>query len=317
MNLSVRIADLVMQNPIGVASGTFGYGEEYGELLDVQRLGALYTKAVTPEPRIGNPAPRLADTPAGMLNSIGLANPGLAAFIKEKLPTLATGPQAAQRCAVIVNVAGRTEEDYLAVVEALEAEDGVDGYEINVSCPNVAHGGMAFGTDCNLVERLTRTLRDCTQEGARRRPGGQRRPIIVKLSPNVTDITATAKAAEAGGADAVSCINTLVGMVIDVKQKRPVLAMKTGGLSGPAIRPVGVAAVYKVSRAVRIPVIGLGGITDADDALQYLLAGACAIQVGTALFNRPETPAEVLAGMTAFMEREGLETVGDISRLLH
>ncbi|MGD9939197.1 MAG: dihydroorotate dehydrogenase [Clostridia bacterium] len=317
MNLSVRIADLVMQNPVGVASGTSGYGEEYGALMDVQWLGALYTKAVTPEPRIGNPAPRLADTPAGMLNSIGLANPGLNAFIREKLPVLATGQQAAQRCAVIVNVAGRTEEDYRAVVEALEDEDGVDGYEINVSCPNVAHGGMAFGTDCILVERLTKTLRDCTQEGAHRRPGGQRRPVIVKLSPNVTDITATAKAAEAGGADAVSCINTLVGMVIDVKQKRPVLAMKTGGLSGPAIRPVGVAAVYKVSRAVRIPVIGLGGITDADDALQYLLAGACAIQVGTALFNRPETPAEVLAGITAFMEREKLDTVGDISKLLH
>jgi dihydroorotate dehydrogenase (NAD+) catalytic subunit len=322
MNLSVSIADLVMQNPVGVASGTFGYGEEYGALMDVQRLGALYTKAVTPEPRKGNPAPRLADTPAGMLNSIGLANPGLNAFIRDKLPALAakakvTAHTGGHHCAVIVNVAGRTEEDYLAVVEALEAEEGVDGYEINVSCPNVAHGGMAFGTDCSLVERLTRTLRDCTQQGALRRPGGQRRPIMVKLSPNVTDITATAKAAEAGGADALSCINTLVGMVIDVKQKKPVLAMKTGGLSGPAIRPVGVAAVYKVSRAVRIPVIGLGGITDADDALQYLLAGACAIQVGTALFNRPETPAEVLAGITAFMEREKLDTVGDISKLLH
>ncbi|MFH2115579.1 MAG: dihydroorotate dehydrogenase [Spirochaetota bacterium] len=321
MDLSVRIADLVMQNPVGVASGTFGYGEEYAALMDVKGLGALYTKAVTPEPRAGNPAPRLADTPAGMLNSIGLANPGLAAFIRDRLPalahgSLALGSVAAKRCAVIVNVAGRTEADYLAVVETLEAQDGVDGYEINVSCPNVAHGGMAFGTDCTLVERLARRLHDSTQEGAHRRQDGQRRPVIVKLSPNVTDITASAKAAEAGGADAVSCINTLVGMVIDVKQKRPVLAMKTGGLSGPAIRPVGVAAVYKVSRAVSIPVIGLGGITDADDALQYLLAGASAIQVGTAIFNRPETPAEVLAGILAFMEREGLDTVGDISRLL-
>ena len=247
MDMGVQLADLVMQNPVGVASGTFGYGEEYSALLDIQNLGALYTKAVTPEPRAGNPAPRLVDTPAGMLNSIGLANPGLDAFIREKLPALAanckagaepTAPQdiaskdsdlpATKHCAVIVNVAGRLEDDYLAVVEALEAVDGVDGYEINVSCPNVAHGGMAFGTDCALVERLTRRLRDCAQEGARKRHGGKRRPVIVKLSPNVTDIAATAKAAEAGGADAVSCINTLVGMVIDVKQKRPVLAMKTG-----------------------------------------------------------------------------------------
>jgi dihydroorotate dehydrogenase (NAD+) catalytic subunit len=342
MDLSVRLADLVMQNPVGVASGTSGFGEEYAVLMDIRSLGALYTKAVTPEPRIGNPAPRLADTPAGMLNSIGLANPGLAAFIREKLPVLAAASRATasypgvgsvvqdsrasgspaenfraiKHCAVIVNVAGRTEADYLTVVETLEAEEGIDGYEINVSCPNVAHGGMAFGTDCTLVERLARVLRDCAQNGARRRLGGMRRPVIVKLSPNVTDITATAKAAEAGGADAVSCINTLVGMVIDVKQKKPVLAMKTGGLSGPAIRPVGVAAVYKVSRAVDIPVIGLGGITDADDALQYLLAGASAIQVGTALFNRPDTPAEVLAGITTFMEREGLDAVADIRRLL-
>jgi dihydroorotate dehydrogenase (NAD+) catalytic subunit len=332
MDLSVRIADLVMQNPVGVASGTFGYGEEYAVLMDIQGLGALYTKAVTPEARSGNPTPRLADTPAGMLNSIGLANPGLQAFIQEKLPVLAAACRATtsnpvldshtheypgrKHCAVIVNVAGKTEEDYLAIVEALEATDGVDGYEINVSCPNVAHGGMAFGTDCTLVERLTRRLRDSTQNGARKRPDGRRRPVIVKLSPNVTDITATAQAAEAGGADAVSCINTLVGMVIDVKQKKPVLAMKTGGLSGPAIRPIGVAAVYKVSRAVQIPVIGLGGITDADDALQYLLAGAYAIQVGTALFSRPETPAEVLAGIEAFMACEGLATIADIRRML-
>lgn len=336
MDLRVRIADLVMQNPVGVASGTFGYGEEYAALMDIRALGALYTKAVTAEPRIGNPAPRLADTPAGMLNSIGLANPGLTAFIRDKLPILKAGlvpesttvdsswstdPDAANsgktaRCAILVNVAGKTETDYLSVVEALEATEGVDGYEINVSCPNVAHGGMAFGTDCSLVERLTRAIVDRTREGANMRPGKPRRPVIVKLSPNVTDITAIAKAAEAGGADAVSCINTLVGMVIDVKQKRPVLAMKTGGLSGPAIRPVGVAAVYKVSRAVSIPLIGLGGITDADDALQYLLAGASAVQVGTALFNRPETPAEVLQGIVDFMEREGLDTVADIRKIL-
>ena len=305
IDMSVRIGELVMRNPVGVASGTFGYGQEYGPLLDVDALGALYTKAVTPEPRQGNPAPRLADAPAGMLNSIGLANPGLDAFVAEKLPELR-----ARACSVIVNAAGRTEDDYLRVLERLEAEDGIDGYEINVSCPNVAHGGLAFGTDPAQVERLTRRLADA------RTLNGPRRPIIVKLSPNVTDIGVVAKAAEAGGADAVSCINTLVGMVIDVRAKRPVLAMKTGGLSGPAVRPVGVACVYKVSRAVSIPVIGLGGISDADDALQYLLAGAVAVQVGTAVFSRPEAPIEVIAGVRAFMEREGVARVADIGALL-
>lgn len=318
-DMSVRIGDLVMPNPVGVASGTFGYGEEYESLVDIDALGALYTKAVTPEPRAGNPAPRLADTPAGMLNSIGLANPGLDAFIADKLPGLR-----ARRCPVIVNVAGRTEDDYLRVIERLEAEDGIAGYEINVSCPNVAHGGLAFGTDPAQVERLTRRLVDAV--GARTmagstagqgRPASQvRRPVIVKLSPNVTDIAVVAKAAEAGGADAVSCINTLVGMVIDTKTRRPVLAMGTGGLSGPAIRPVGVAMVYKASRAVLIPVIGLGGICDADDAIQYLLAGAVAIQVGTAIFSRPEAPLEILAGIRAFMEREGIARVADIRTLL-
>ncbi|OHD22003.1 MAG: dihydroorotate dehydrogenase B catalytic subunit [Spirochaetes bacterium GWB1_59_5] len=308
IDMSVRIGELVMANPVGVASGTFGYGDEYKALLDSDQLGALYTKAVTPEYRAGNPAPRLADTPAGMLNSIGLANPGLAAFIAEKLPGLKT-----RRCSVIVNVAGRTEDDYFEVLERLEAEDGIAGYEINVSCPNVAHGGLAFGTEPAQVERLTRRLRDSL---ITRASGCGRRPLIVKLSPNVTDIAVIAKAAEAGGADAVSCINTLVGMVIDTKAKRPVLAMKTGGLSGPAIRPVGVAMVYKASRAVSIPVIGLGGIVNADDALQYLLAGAVAIQVGTAIFSRPEAPLEILAGIRDFMEREGIARVDEIRSLL-
>ncbi len=315
MDLSVRIGELLMPNPVGAASGAFGYGEEYEGLVDLDALGALYTKAVTPEARPGNPAPRLADTPAGMLNSIGLANPGLNAFIADKLPALR-----GRACAVIVNVAGKTEGDYLEVVERLEAEEGVGGYEINVSCPNVAHGGMAFGVDCVLIERLTRRLRDAVDAGtkARARAGipAAQRPIMVKLSPNVSDITAGAKAAEAGGADALSCINTLVGMVIDVKKKAPVLAMKTGGLSGPAIRPVGVAAVYRVARAVALPVIGLGGIGCADDALQYLLAGARAVQLGTAIFARPEAPAETLAGIRAFMEAEGLASVADIPGLL-
>ncbi len=314
LDLSVRVGDLTMPNPVGAASGAFGYGEEYAPLVDVDALGAIYTKAVTPEPRAGNRTPRLADAPAGMLNSIGLANPGLEAFVADKLPGLRR-----LRCAVIVNVAGKTEDDYLRVVERLEAEDGIGGYEINVSCPNVAHGGLAFGTDPAQVERLTRRLRDAARarEGAvPGASGSSRRPVIVKLTPNVADIASIAKAAEAGGADAVSCINTLVGMVIDVKAKRPVLAMGTGGLSGPAVRPVGVACAYKASRAVSIPVIGLGGITCSGDALQYLLAGAKAVQMGTGIFMRPESPLEVVEGVRAFMEREGLSRVGDIGGLL-
>jgi len=308
-DLSVRIGPLVLPNPVGTASGTFGYGSEYEELMDVDALGAIYTKAVTPEPRPGNPVPRIVETPSGMLNSIGLANPGIEAFVKDKLPELK-----ARRCAVIVNVAGSSEADYLEVMERIEeaagpweAEplaaggSGVDGYEINVSCPNVAHGGLSFGTDPAQVERLTAVLRRATK-----------RALIVKLTPNVADIGAIAKAAEAGGADAVSCINTLVGMVIDVRRKRPFLARGTGGLSGPAVRPVGVACTFKAARAVSIPVIGLGGIMCADDALQYLLAGAVAVQVGTGTFVDPRIPLETLRGIEAWMEAEGVARVADI-----
>lgn len=307
-DLSVRIGDMVLPNPVGVASGTFGYGSEYEALLDVDALGALYTKAVTPEPRPGNDPPRLVETPAGMLNSIGLANPGLDAFVREKLPELRR-----RRCPVIVNVAGSTEEDYLRVVEGLEAEAGIAGYEINVSCPNVSHGGMAFGTDSALIERLVRRLRSAQRPASETVP---RRPLIVKLSPNVTDITEIARAAEAGGADGLSCINTLVGMVIDVKHRRPVLARGTGGLSGPAIRPVGVGCVYRVSRAVRIPVIGLGGILSAQDALQYLLAGAVAVQVGTGNFLAPETAVRVLEGVRAWMLKNGVARTADLREML-
>ncbi|MFZ2636787.1 MAG: dihydroorotate dehydrogenase [Rectinemataceae bacterium] len=308
-DLRVRIGDLLMPNPVGLASGTFGYGLEYESLVETDSLGALYTKAVTPEPRTGNPPPRLVETPSGMINSIGLANPGLEAFLRDKLPALR-----ARRCPVVVNVAGSTEDDYLRVVEAIEAaagrpepglKSGVDAYEINISCPNVKHGGMAFGTDPVQVERLTHALRRVSS-----------RPLIVKLSPNVTDIASIARAAESGGADAVSCINTLVGMVIDVKRRKPAIAMGTGGLSGPAIRPVGVACTYKVSRAVRIPVIGLGGIMCASDALQYLLAGASAIQVGTGTFIDPGIPGRVLAGIEGWMLEFGVTRVSDIKNLL-
>jgi dihydroorotate dehydrogenase (NAD+) catalytic subunit len=324
-DLRVSIGGLVMPNPVGLASGTFGYGSEYDRLIDVDSVGALYTKAVTIEPRPGNPAPRIVETPSGMLNSIGLANPGIESFIKDKLPGLRL-----RRCAVVVNVAGSTEEEYLRVIERIEATlgsrlsgaqapaaaagsrepgppggDGVDAYEINVSCPNVRHGGLSFGTDPAQVERLTRALRDIT-----------RRPLVVKLTPNVADIAEIAKAAEAGGADAVSCINTLVGMVIDVGKKRPVLAMGKGGLSGPAVRPVGVACCYRAARAVRIPVIGLGGIMGADDALQYFLAGARAVQVGTGTFVDPRCALRVLEGVEAWMRANSVARVEDIAALL-
>jgi dihydroorotate dehydrogenase (NAD+) catalytic subunit len=307
-DLRVSIGGLVMPNPVGLASGTFGYGSEYDELIDVDSVGALYTKAVTIEPRPGNPPPRIVETPSGMLNSIGLANPGIESFLEDKLPELRL-----RRCAVVVNVAGSTEEDYLRVIERLEAvagprlssRSGVDAYEINVSCPNVRHGGLSFGTDPEQVERLTRALRDIT-----------RRPLIVKLTPNVTDVAEIARAAEAGGADAVSCINTLVGMVIDVGKKRPVLAMGKGGLSGPAVRPVGVACCYRAARAVRIPVIGLGGIMGADDALQYFLAGARAVQVGTGTFVDPRCALRVLEGVEAWMTANSVARVEDIAALL-
>lgn len=315
-DLRVRLGPLELSNPVGVASGTFGYGSEYEELVDLSALGAIYTKAVTRDPRPGNAIPRIVETPAGMLNSIGLANPGLEAFVERKLPELKR-----LGAAVFVNVAGGSEEEYLEVLERLEAaagpwpptasgaaappRTGIDGYEINVSCPNVRHGGLAFGTDPAQVERLTAALRART-----------RRALVVKLTPNVADIASIARAAESGGADAVSCINTLVGMVIDVRRRRPALAMGTGGLSGPAVRPVGVACVYKASRAVRIPVIGLGGIMCADDALQYLLAGARAVQVGTGTFADPRTAERTLQGISEWMEREGVERIEDIAGML-
>lgn len=308
-DLSVRIGNLLLKNPVGVASGTFGYGLEYENLVSIDELGALYTKAVTLEPRAGNPPPRLVETPQGLINSIGLANPGVKVFIAEKLPSLR-----ARNCAIIVNVAGSMEDDYCAVIEAIEKaappadegrKTGVDAYEINISCPNVKHGGMAFGTNPQQVQSLTGKLRVLT-----------RRPLIIKLSPNVTDIAAIALAAEAGGADAVSCINTLVGMAINTETCKPSIAMGTGGLSGPAIRPVGVAAVWKVAKAVTIPVIGLGGIASASDALEYLLAGASAVQVGTALFSDPQAPHKILEGIKAWMHRKGVERVTDIRKML-
>ena len=307
-DLRVRIGPLVLPNPVGVASGTFGYGQEYQDLVDIDALGALYTKAVSIDPKSGNRPPRLVETPSGLINSIGLANPGLPAFLDEKIPYLQS-----LGCPVVVNVVGETESEYTTIVEAIEKRIGVpregmkgpvDGYELNLSCPNVEKGGMAFGTEPELVERITRKVRKIT-----------RRALVVKLSPNVTDIAQIALAAEAGKADAVSCINTVVGMAIDVKTCKPLIARGIGGLSGPAIRPIGVACVWKVARAVRIPVIGLGGIGCANDALEYLLAGASAIQVGTAIFSNPRAPLEILEGVKTWMRERGVEKLKDIPSL--
>lgn len=303
MDLSVTIGGRILQNPVGVASGTFGYGSEYEQLIDLAGLGALYTKAVTPEPRPGNDVPRIIETPGGLLNSIGLANGGCDAFIEKKLPYLGSVP-----CSVIVNVAGNVGEDYRDVVERLEAadrEDTIWGYEINLSCPNVKVGGMALGTSAGEVEAVTKLLRDSTD-----------RPLIVKLSPNVTDIADIARGAEAGGADAVSCINTLVGMLIDTKKLRTVLPGGTGGLSGPAILPVGLAMVHKVSRAVSIPVVGLGGIFEPDHAIQYLLAGAAAVQIGTANFVDPTLTGAVLHEILRVAEEHHLSRMDEFSQLL-
>jgi len=261
-----------------VASGTFGYASECRSLINLNRLGGIITKAITLNPRAGNPPPRIAETAAGMLNSIGLANVGVERFISEKLPFLQT-----LEPAIIVNVAGSTLDEYLAVVEALESADGIAGYEINVSCPNVKRGGMQFGTDAKQVFELTQQLRHRSH-----------RSLIIKLTPNVTNIATIAHAVQDGGADAISLINTVRGMAIDIHTRKPKIATIFGGLSGPAIKPIALAKVYEVAQVVTIPVIGLGGIMNHEDAVEFLLAGATAIQVGTATFVHPRTAEQII-----------------------
>ena len=293
-NFPVRFGSLEIPNPVGVASGTFGYGSEYEELIDLGSVGALFAKSVTMEPREGNEIPRLIETPSGLLNSIGLANVGIDRYIEEKLPKFRSMP-----CAVFANVAGGTEREYLGLVERLDEVNEIEGFEINLSCPNVEHG-LAFGTNTDNVESLTRRVREVTAK-----------PVIVKLTPNVTDIAEIAKAAEAGGADGITCINTLVGMVIDIDRQRPTLPAGTGGLSGPAIRPVGVAAVYRVKQNVAIPIMGAGGIMSAPDAIQYLLAGASLVQVGTSNFVNPNSVREILDGICSYADAHGFETIDE------
>ncbi len=301
MGLNCSVAGLELANPVLVASGTFGYGEELADLTAVDRIGGICTKAITLAPRLGNPTPRVAETPAGMLNAIGLANVGVDAFIRDKLPFL-------RACAakVIVNVAGSLVEDYCAVVDRLEDAEGIDAYELNISCPNVKHGGIAFGADPQAIERMVGAIKDRAS-----------RPLIVKMSPNVTDIATTSKAAEDAGADALSLINTLIGMAVDVRRRRPLLANITGGLSGPAIRPVALHMVYKVFQAVRIPIIGIGGIMERDDALAFLMCGARAIQIGTATFVDPDTPVQIVDALAAWCEHEGIEDLSDIVGACH
>ncbi len=295
INMKVNLAGVELKNPVMEASGTFGSGMEYSEFVDLNQLGAVVTKGVANVPWPGNPTPRVAETYGGMLNAIGLQNPGMDVFIERDLPFLKQFDTK-----VIVNVCGKTTEQYLEVVERL-ADEPVDMLEINISCPNVKEGGIAFGQDPKAVEAITREVKKYAKQ-----------PVIMKLSPNVTDIKVMAKAAEAGGADVISLINTLTGMKIDVNRRTFALANRTGGLSGPAIKPVAVRMVYEASHAVQIPVIGMGGIMNAEDALEFILAGATAVSVGTANFYNPHATIDVVNGIRSYMERNHVEDIRDL-----
>lgn len=291
----VTIAGVEWKNPVTVASGTFGSGEEFADFVDLNKLGAVTTKGVANVPWTGNPTPRVAEVYGGMLNAIGLQNPGIELFCKRDIPYLKQ-----YDTKIIVNVCGHAPEEYLAVVERL-ADEPADMLEINISCPNVNAGFLAFGQDARHVEELTGQIKKLAKQ-----------PIIMKLTPNVTDITEIAKAAEAGGADAISLINTLTGMKIDVHKRAFALANKTGGMSGPAVHPVAVRMVYQASHAVKIPVIGMGGIQSAEDAIEFILAGASAVSVGTANFHNPAVTMEVIDGIEKYMERYGFATVEEM-----
>jgi len=301
VDLSVDLAGIQMQNPLTTASGTSGYGPELSSYVDLSRLGAFTTKSITVEPREGNPAPRIVETRAGVINSIGLANVGLEKFLAEKLPSAAK-----LGVPILVNVAGKTIDEYLTVASALDRVEEIAGLEINISCPNVAAGGLEFGTNCAMASELIRTLRGAVK----------RAKLIVKLSPNVTDICEVARAAVEAGADALSLINTLRGMAINVEAKRPVLPRGFGGLSGPAVHPVAVYCVWRVYREVAkpagVPIIGLGGVQLWQDAMELMLAGATAVAIGTALFIDPQCPIKILDGMTDYCRRHGVRRIADL-----
>ena len=295
MNMSVNIAGVEWKNPVTVASGTFGSGAEYSEFTDLNKLGAVTTKGVANVPWPGNPTPRVAEVYGGMLNAVGLQNPGIELFCKRDIPFLKQ-----YDTKIIVNVCGHSTEEYVEVVKRL-ADEPVDMLEINISCPNVKEGGIAFGQDPKAVEAITREMKKYAKQ-----------PVIMKLSPNVTDITEMARAAEEGGADAVSLINTITGMKIDVNRRKFVLANKTGGMSGPAIHPVAVRMVYQTAQAIKIPIIGMGGIMTAEDAIEMILAGATAISVGTANFVNPKTTMEIVDGIKKYMEKYHVNDIKEL-----
>lgn len=295
INTSVNIAGVTFKNPVMPASGTFGSGQEYSEFIDLNQLGAVVTKGVSYYPWEGNPPPRIMETSSGMINAVGLQNPGIDVFLKRDIPFL-------QRfdTKVIVNVCGNTVKDYLKVVERL-SEQAIDILEINISCPNVEHGGIAFGQEPKMVEHITKEIKKIAKQ-----------PISMKLTPNVTDITEIAKAAEAGGADALSLINTITGMRIDVEKRTFSVANKTGGLSGAAIKPIALRMVYQVYKSVQIPIIGMGGISTVNDALEFIMAGATGIAIGTANFNNPTVMVEVINGLKNYMKENNIEDLKEI-----
>ena len=295
MNTKVNLAGVELKNPVMTASGTFGSGAEYGEMVDLNRLGAVVTKGVANIPWPGNPTPRIAETYGGMINAIGLQNPGYEVFAKRDIPYLKQFDTK-----IIVNVCGKTTEDYIDVVEKL-TDEPVDMLEINISCPNVKEGGIAFGQDPKAVEAITREVKKYAKQ-----------PVIMKLSPNVTDITVMARAAEAGGADVLSLINTLTGMKIDIHKRTFAVANRTGGLSGPAIKPVAVRMVYQAANVVKLPIIGMGGIMNADDAIEFILAGATAVSVGTANFHNPYATVEIVKGIEDYMAKYHVEDISEL-----
>ena len=295
MDTKVTLAGVELKNPVMTASGTFGSGAEYSEFVELNRLGAVVTKGVANVPWPGNPTPRIAEVHGGMLNAIGLQNPGIDVFVERDIPYLKQ-----YDTKIIVNVCGKTTEDYLEVVERL-GDEPVDMLEINISCPNVKEGGIAFGQDPKAVEAITREVKKHAKQ-----------PVIMKLSPNVTDITVMAKAAEAGGADVLSLINTLTGMKIDINRRTFAIANKTGGMSGPAVKPIAVRMVYQVANAVSLPIIGMGGIATAEDALEFLMAGATAVSVGTANFYDPYATVKIAEGIQAYMEKNRVENLREL-----
>ena len=311
IKLHVDLAGIQMKNPVMVASGTFGYGEEYGQFVDLRELGAIVAKSITLLPRAGNQPPRIAETPAGMLNAIGLQNVGLERFISEKMPLLQE-----VGVPIIVSISGEDVSEYVELAAKLSSLGRIAGIEVNISCPNVSRGGMMFGADPQMTYDLVKAVRDAIRTGTEALPlQAHPKPapiLIAKLSPNVTSIVEIASAAKEGGADALSLINTLLGMAIDVNARRPKLANITGGLSGPAIRPVAVRMVWQVTEAVDLPVIGMGGIMTAEDALEFIIAGARAVAVGTANFVNPLAAVEVISGIRDFMIRNDIRDVNDL-----